>query len=204
MISDIIRYNLIQDYTDRDPQTLADTYPTVFPGGSGDVPEYLHSSLKTIWVGVAGASSDLESRVIAMTGIGDEDSAGTIVISNDSNFPSSEFPRGMRSDDPGAEVMMIKIILYGPRKSKTLYKDLQNAARRIRYLLDFPTRSSVRGLKGDIDFPSSSYDWDKSVDPDDYLRCWWQETSGVTSYQNQKHNFIQMSFMVEYVRIFLP
>lgn len=202
MISELLRYNLINDYTDRDPQEFVTNYSTVF-SASGQVPEYLYKSLKTIWLGSGAASSELANRVVSMTGIGDEDSAGTIVIMNDANFPSSQFPRGLRSDDPGAEVMMVNILLYGPRKSKTLYKDIQSAAQRIRYLLDLPTRTKVRGLSPNIDFPNSSYDWDKSVDSDDYLRCWWQETSGVTSYQNQKHNFIQMSFMVEYSRIFL-
>lgn len=202
MISEVIRYNLINDVTDRDPQDLVTSYPTVF-SASGQVPAYLSQSLKTIWMGSAAASGTLAGRVISMTGIGNEDSAGSIVVCNDANFPSSQFPRGMRSDDPGAEVMMVNIILYAPRSNKTAYLTLQNAARRIRYVLDYSTRTAVRGLGGDISFPPDSYDWDFSLDQDDYLRCWWQETSGVASYQNQKNNYIQMSFMVEYVRIFL-
>lgn len=198
MISRALRYNLIHDVVDLNPNTLVSSYPTLF-SASGEVPEYLWKSLKSLWLGVGAASGDLAGYVVADTGVDQETPKGAIVIETGNIYESyaSPIPRSSRADDTGCEVALIDIILYTPRIKNTP-DVIYNTVTRIKMILDQYYRNQRRKgmltLAGDIDLAKTS---------DDTLACFHLETTGPGRLSQVGGRVAQLTFRAEYKKIIL-
>lgn len=198
MISRVLRYNLIHDVVDLDPQSFVSLYPTVF-SASGQVPEYLYKSLKSLWLGTSAASGDLAGYIVADTGVDQETPKGAIVIEMDAIFEAynSPVPRSSRADDTGCEIAVTKLVIYKPRV--TNQPDvIYNTTTRIKMILDQYYRNSRRKgmltIAGDKDIARSSTDT---------LTCFHLNTDGPGRVDKVGGRVAEMTFRCEYKRIIL-
>ena len=191
MISKVVRNNLILDVVDRSASDLVLAYPEEFTSSS-DVPEFLYKSLNTLWTGAA--SSELAKCVVDDPGVGKESSA-SIDIVTDKMIPSSLFPRGAQSDDPGAFTTFCRIILYKPRTRAASSDAINQAALRIAYVLDHPTRNQ-RQL-GQLSVSGSP------MVSSDYLRMYLEEISGPGGSKIMSSSALELVFRCEYRLQFL-
>lgn len=198
MISRVLRYNLINDVVDINPNTLVSQYPTVFTA-SGQVPEYLYKSLKSLWLGTSAASGDLAHYIVADTGIDQETPKGAMVIQVDTIWPGYEnpFPKGAKDDMTGAEVARVSIVLYKPRivySPDTLY----NTATRIQMILDQYYRNTRR-----LGMMTISGDKEVAHGSTDYVKAFHIETYGPGRLAGIEGKVMELVFRVEYRRILL-
>ena len=198
MISRVLRYNLINDVVDLDPNSFVSLYPTMF-SASGQVPQYLYKSLKSLWLGTSAASGDLAGYIVADTGVDQETPKGAIVIEMDSIFEAynSPIPRSSRADDTGCEITLAKIVIYKPRivnQPDLIY----NTTTRVKMILDQYYRNVKRKgmltIAGDIDI---------SHTPTDTIACFHLNTDGPGRVDKVGGRLAEMTFRCEYKRIIL-
>lgn len=196
MISKIIRYHLINDVVDKDPAVIASENPSLFSSAS-DVPDYLWKSLKSCLLGTSAASSELAKYVSYDAGDGSAPNGTGIVITDNFETPQHNpaLARQHRDDATGAEVALLKLIVYTPRVATQTASKVEDVCERIKMVLDHyyrqqrrlkPTMLSFGGVKGFFD----------------YFYCFWLDTCGAGRLE-RKGSAAEISIRVEYKRIVL-
>lgn len=189
MSAKVVRYNIINDYTDKTASDVRTANPGLF-ATDADVPEYLYKSLKTLWLGSSAASSEFAARVSPYLGGGDSDSRGSITVVQISTIESSQSQESIMQDDQiGAENAEILITMRIPRVAQTTDL-LDNVCQRLKYILDMNYRY-VRGLPSDL-----SIGGDNTI-ADQYYKCLFYDYG-----QEQRTGECTILFKVAYVRKF--
>lgn len=171
MPATVIAYVLQNDILDRTAQDAVNANPPgTFVGGASSVPPHLYLSLKTLWLGPSASTSDFQNQIVPDLGTGQSNPKGSIVIVADTLSESVIKRRSIRSDQPGAEVSNVKILLYKPRALSLSVATLQNVSFRIRYLIDNNLRG-VRGLSGCL--PNTAVYQDITLDPRAPFFCFY-------------------------------
>ena len=147
MSAKVLAYNIRQDVVDRTASAVMSANSGMFDSTS-EVPTYLYTSLKTLWVGGSLSSSVYGDRVVADLGTGEISPAGSIVVIRQSILPSYLDAQGLKSDQVGSETAIMQLVLQRPRgaTSTDLMQDMFN---RLNYVLDYHERQ-YRGLPGGL------------------------------------------------------
>jgi len=190
MTAKVVRYNVIQDYTDRTAADVMAANPGMFSSTS-DVPVFLYQSLKTLWLGASAASSEFAAKVSPYLGGGDADPRGSIQIVQVSTVQSvlSEDDI-LKSNEIGAETADIIFNLTTPRTATTS-DFLDNAVQRLKYILDHELRG-YRGLS-----PCLTVQGDNTVVSDCNYLCRFIDYGTELRVSN-----VQVLFRVCYTRVF--
>ena len=190
MSADVIRETLLGDLTSVAASSISASYPELFADAT-EVPAFLYTSLKDIWVGVSAASSEYARRVIAYYGEGKTVASGDIEIIPMVIKESADVPSGWQDDTPGAETAVFAIKFAVPRTT-TSYDKVRDAALRTRYLLDNDWRSR-RGEN-----PQLTIAGDLTINKNGHFRCFWLGDDG-----SNASEYIS-NYKLEYLRVYFP
>jgi hypothetical protein len=202
MSSKTVAYNLCLDVVDRTAQDVVNANPGMFSGtiyapASSYVPKYLYTSLGTLWMGTATASSVFAQRIAVDLGTGASDARGSIVVITNKLTESVRQPRyGMDSDQPGAVEADMSIYMYRPKASSDTSLIL-NSAYRINYILDNNLRQA-RFLPPDLQItqdPGNIY-FDNTVVSNEYYKCFFENFNIPVQASAQ-----EIEFCSSYVRV---
>lgn len=189
MTAKVVRYNIIQDYTDRTASDVMAANPGMFASTS-DVPVFLYQSLKTLWLGSSASSSEFASRVTPYVGGGDADPRGSIQVIQATTIASYLDDMSiLRSDEVGAENADI-ILNLSTSRTNTTSDFLDNAVQRLKYILDMDLRG-YRGLS-----PGLIIGGDLTVADCDY-KCRFIDYGTELRASN-----VQVLFRASYTRVF--
>lgn len=197
MISKILKYNLINDVIDKDPAVIAAANPDLFTNGASDVPDYLWKSLKSCLLGTGAASSDLAKYVSYDAGDGSAQPGTGIVITDTFETPGHNpaLARQHKDDATGAEVALLKLVIYLPRVATQTASKVEDICERIKMVLDQYYRQERKLKPNMLTFNTvNGYR--------DYFYCFWTETNGAGRLE-RKGSAAEMCFRVEYKRIVL-
>lgn len=202
MSSKILKYMIENDVVDRTAQEAYEANTTLFPGGSGDVPDYMYLSVKTILLGVAAASSELANRVVEDVGTAQNHPAGSIVIT--SKFFPSQFDDdipNLRSDQVGAETAFYDVKIHIPRRQAN--SDIMtNLIYRLTYVLDYYSRTnrtrSTALVKPGLDILSSVDNTILPISAGGYYKCYYLGLAPNQVFRSSENSLL---FKSHYVRI---
>lgn len=192
-----IRWNLINDVTDRTAASVVAANPDLFSDVS-EVPPFLYQSLKTIWLGSSAASGDLAKKVVADLGTGMESSEGSIVIFTSQIRNQADEIYSPNDDRFGAESANIRIVIYTPRYTTSVEKVFQ-AAYRIKYILDFESLNlrNEPELLVSPTIDNSIFSPQSALNQLRYFKAYF---TGLD--QNERASYVCMDFRVWYLRAF--
>lgn len=162
-----IKQFLANDIVDANPATVSASNAACWPT-SADVADYGYLSLGSIWVGVPTTSSVLASRIVYKAGEGANNALGEISLIS---LPteSVENQQGLDNNSVGAIDYYMEIVYRQPDKSANWSK-INNAALRVRYLLDHNWRAKRRARPNHIMVTPVV---DKSLGVNEGIICRW-------------------------------
>ena len=132
-----IRQFLANDVDDGDPSAVSASNSAAWPT-SADVADYAYKSLGTIWVAAATTSATLASRIVYKTGEGTNNPLGEISLIA-LPMESVENQQSIDNNSTGAQDYYLEIVYRLPDKQSNWNK-IDNASKRVRYLLDYNWR----------------------------------------------------------------
>lgn len=157
MPMDVLRANLLLDYTDRTPTDVINANPAgSFPNGTSDVPVFLYTSLQTLLLGTNQYSGVYQAQfgkqVISWYGRGETQATTPTIELQATEYDthmSPNFPIP-NMNDPNAVAAKVQILFRQPAPvNPANYGLVKNIMLRTQYLLDYPTRQK-RGQPADL------------------------------------------------------
>lgn len=190
MSVEVIKYNIILDNVNRTAAAVLAANSGTFTNVN-QIPAWLYTSLSTMYV---SASSEFPSKVATDLGTGSIPAGSAIILTRKNIVPSylDEIEPSLKSNQTGAESSLVEIILKQPR-SNTSVTNLEDAANRLMYVLDYYYRAE-RGLN-----PNLTVAGDKDINPQSYFRCFF---FGLNLRQEIRNGEIALLFKVEYLKSF--
>jgi len=195
MSSKVIKNYLLSDVVDSTASATRAANPLIGWTVDADVPQYLYTSLSTLWMGASGVA-DYSTRILATQGesktrIGFPGYIEVIPYPSESIYESD----GMLDDAIGAERSMIKIFFQTERPVKTTdFERLKQAELRIRCLLD----EKQRGLsKKSPNIPISGDSTIDNFTSASMFKCVWEKFDLAPDASE-----IVITYRCDYVRLF--